>query len=66
MNELEQIEQNIESLSPRDLEKFREWFIAFDWRLWDTKIEQDLKSGKLDKLISEAKADYEAGKAREL
>ncbi|NKC10866.1 MAG: hypothetical protein GKR94_01250 [Gammaproteobacteria bacterium] len=66
MNELEPIEQNIESLSPRDLEKFREWFIAFDWRLWDAKIEQDLKSGKLDKPISEAKADYEAGKAREL
>ena len=66
MTELEQLERKIESLSPENLTKFREWFVEFDWKRWDSKIEEDLKSGRLDRLISGATADYEAGKASEL
>jgi hypothetical protein len=66
MNELKEIEKKIRDLPPEDLAKFREWFIEFDWKSWDLQIEEDLKSGKLDRLISEAMADFEAGKAREL
>lgn len=39
---------------------------AFSTRTWDAQIEADSKAGKLDGLISEALADYNAGKAREL
>lgn len=66
MARLEQLEQEVENLSSEDLAKFREWFIEFDWALWDTKITDDLKSGKLEQLISEARADFNDGKAREL
>ena len=66
MSEIEQLEQRIESLSPQDLTRFRAWFLEFDARVWDTQIEADAKAGKLDGLINEALADYEAGKAREL
>jgi hypothetical protein len=66
MNEIEQLEQRIESLSPDDLAKFRAWFLEFDARLWDAQIEADAKAGKLDELLNEALADYKAGKAREL
>ena len=66
MSDLEQLERKVESLSPEDLSKFREWFMEFDWKLWDSKIEEDVKSGRLDQLVSEAMADYEAGKAQEL
>ena len=63
MSELEQLERTIEGLTREDLAKFREWFLGFDWDLWDSQIEGDLKSGKLDRLMSEAMADHRAGKA---
>lgn len=66
MSELEQLEQKIQNLSPDDLAKFRDWFIEFDHVMWDKQIEADSKSGKLDRLIDEALADFKAGKAREI
>lgn len=66
MSEVEQLEQRIENLSPRDLAQFRAWFLEFDGRVWDEQIEADAKAGKLDGLVAEALADYKAGKAREL
>ncbi len=66
MSDIEQLEQGIEKLSPRDLAKFRAWFVEFDARVWDAQIEADATAGKLDGLITEALADYKAGKAREL
>jgi hypothetical protein len=66
VSEVEQIEKRIEGLSPEDLARFRAWFLEYDARAWDHEIEADSKAGKLDGLIAEAFADYEAGKAREL
>jgi hypothetical protein len=66
MSEIEQLEQRVENLPPEDLAKFRSWFVEFDARVWDARIEADAKAGKLDGLINEALADYKAGKAREL
>ena len=66
MSELEQLEQQVLKLPPQDLAQFRAWFLEFDAREWDQQIEADLKAGKLDKLIAEARAEFKAGKAREL
>ena len=66
MTEVEQLVQRVQNLSPEDLAKFRAWFIEFDWKLWDAQIESDLETGKLDRLVSEALADFKAGKAREI
>jgi hypothetical protein len=66
MSQIEQLEKEVAGLSPEDLAKFRRWFLDFDARVWDQKIEADSQSGRLDSLIAEARADYEAGKAREL
>ena len=66
MSELEQLEKKVAGLPPEELAQFREWFTEFDWQKWDEKIEVDLNSGKLDQFISDAMADYDAGKAREL
>ena len=65
MSELEEIEQRVRKLPPEELARFRAWFIEFDHLLWDRQIEADSKSGKLEKLTAEARADYQAGKARE-
>jgi hypothetical protein len=66
MSEDEQIEQRIENLPLQEFAKLRAWFVEFYARAWDHQIEADAKAGKLDGLISEALANYKAGKAREL
>ena len=66
MSELEQLEKRVLDLTPQDLAQFRAWFLEFDARAWDQQIEADLKAGKLDALIAEARAEFKAGKAREL
>ena len=66
MSELDELEKRIRSLAPEDLAKFRAWFAEFDHALWDRQIESDAKSGKLDRRVNEAKADYKAGKAKKI
>ncbi len=65
MTKLEQIQSTIETLSSAEIAKLREWLDELDARLFDEKIERDAKSGKLDKLIAEARANHKAGKSEE-
>jgi hypothetical protein len=62
MTKIEDIENAIEQLSPEDLAKFRAWFEAFDARVFDEKIERDAKSGKLDEVMADARANHAAGR----
>ena len=62
MNEIEQLERTVSNLSPEDLAQFRAWFFEFEARVWDQQIE----AGKLNRLIAEARAEFEQGKARPL
>jgi hypothetical protein len=66
MGKIEHIEHEIASLTPEELAIFRRWYSAFDADAWDHQIEADAGAGKLDALVAEARADYDAGKAREL
>ena len=66
MSELEELENRIRNLPPEDLARFRAWFVEFDHVLWDRQIESDAKSGKLDRVVNEALADYKAGKAKKI
>lgn len=66
MSELEELERKIRNLPAEDLAKFRAWFIEFDHLIWDKQIEADAKAGRLEGLVSEASADYRAGKTREI
>ena len=66
MNAVEQLTRNVQGLSPEDLQQFRAWFLEYDAQCWDQQIAADLKAGKLDNLIAEARADFKAGKARKL
>ena len=62
---VEDIEKAIAKLPPRELDRLRAWFAEFDAARFDEKIERDATSGKLDRL-AEAKADFRAGRAREI
>ncbi len=66
MSEIEQLEQTVSNLSTQNLAQFRAWFLEFDARVWDEQIASDLKAGKLDSLLAEARAEYEQGKTRPL
>ena len=50
----------------RELANFREWFAEFDAAEWDRQIEEDVGSGKLDRLADAALADHNAGRSRTL
>jgi hypothetical protein len=47
-----------EDLPPRELAKFREWFMAFDAENWDKQIEADVAAGRLDALADEALREH--------
>ena len=63
---IEEIEKAVAQLTSAELKKFREWFEAFDAERFDEKIEEDAKTGKLDRLADEALAEFRSGHAREL
>ena len=66
MTKLEKIEQDISSLDPNDVHKLADWLAAYQADLWDKQIEDDAKSGRLDKFADQALADHLAGKSTPL
>ena len=48
MSKVEQLEQEIEKLSPSEFAELRTWLLERDWEEWDRQIEIDAASGKLD------------------
>ena len=54
MGIVENIEKQIQELSPDELAEFRLWFAEFDAQLWDRQFQLDVRSGKLDTLANEA------------
>jgi len=53
MGRIEDIEQQVQALSPEELVQFRAWFLEFDWAAWDRQLERDVRAGKLDALADE-------------
>lgn len=65
MTKLEQIQSTIEKLSSEEIAKLRAWLEDLDARVFDDKIAADAASGKLDKLMDEARANLKAGRGEE-
>ena len=66
MLSIQTIVQAFQKLTTHELAEFRRWFAQFDESIWDAQIEADAQAGKLDALATEALAEYQDGKAREL
>ena len=66
MRKVEDIEKQIRELSSAEFAELRDWVLAQDWAAWDAQIDRDARSGKLDSFVSDAKEEYEGGKARKL
>jgi hypothetical protein len=65
MTSIEEIEKAVAELTPEQLAKFRAWFDEFQARMFDKQIERDAKAGKLDKLMSRARENHNAGRREE-
>ena len=62
MSTLEQIENAVRRLSPKDFAAFRAWFAELDADAWDRQIEEDVAAGRLDALAEEALDDLHKGR----
>ena len=66
MTKLEALEREVEKLNQDELAAFRDWFVEYDWQVWDRQLERDVAAGKLDQLAAEALAEFERGETREI
>jgi len=58
---VEQIQQAIAALPAEEYKQLSTWLTEHDFSRWDDQIVADLKGGRLDGLIDEAKQEYQAG-----
>lgn len=61
MVSVKEIESAIKKLNKDELATLREWFEEFDAREWDRQLEEDVASGKLDRLAEQAITDFKSG-----
>lgn len=66
MVSVKELEKAITDLSSDKLAEFRAWFESFDADQWDSQFEEDVRSGKLDRVAERAIKDYGKGKAKPL
>ena len=64
--DVKEIENAIVSLPPTEIAELAKWFEEYHAQLWERQIEQDLKSGRLDTLLEEAKQDLESDRCNPL
>ncbi len=53
-------------LSSKELASLTTWLIDYHEKMWDQQIEDDLDSGRFDKLLDEIDSEYAAGLAKSL
>lgn len=63
---IQELEQAVIQLPPKELARFRKWFNEFDAQAWDKQLETDAETGRFNKIAEQALKDYHAGKAKEL
>ncbi len=59
---VQELESAVSSLPPEELAHFQARFEEFAADAWDRQIEMDARAGKLDHLVAQADADFEAGR----
>jgi hypothetical protein len=63
---VKELEKAVTDLPLDKLAEFRAWFESFDAARWDRQFEEDVKSGKLDRVAEKSIKDYSKGKAKPL
>lgn len=63
---IEEIESAISQLPPSEVAKLAKWFEEFQARVWDERLEQDVRAGRLDAVLKQAEQDFEQGQCEPL
>ncbi|MEM1221803.1 MAG: hypothetical protein AAGH40_03505 [Verrucomicrobiota bacterium] len=63
---LAELEKEVENLNSADFEAFTRWLDAYAAKRWDEQFEQDVASGRLNKLGKKADLAFESGQCTEL
>jgi hypothetical protein len=63
---VKEIEAAIKQLFLDELLELLNWLAEYQAQVWDEQIEADLEAGRLDLLVAEVDAEYEAGLAEPL
>ncbi len=58
MTMLVKIEDEVKNLPKQEFDKFRNWFLNYEFQQWDRQIEDDSQLGKLDHPASLAINDF--------
>lgn len=66
MSKVESIEQQIRTLSPEELAKFRAWYASFDAQAWDAQFTADVEAGKLDSIAERNILAHKSGQSTKL
>ncbi|MBD2608224.1 hypothetical protein H6G81_27845 [Scytonema hofmannii FACHB-248] len=66
MNTRLEVESAIKQLSEDEVRNLAKWLQEYLDEMWDRKIEVDLASGKLDRLIAKAEEDIAANNVKDL
>ncbi|NJL64582.1 MAG: hypothetical protein HC903_25650 [Methylacidiphilales bacterium] len=66
MGTLPEIEAAIQQLPDSDIRQLATWLEEYLEQMWDQQIENDLTSGKLDRLIAKAEADIADNRVRNI
>ncbi|MBS0276167.1 MAG: hypothetical protein JSR81_00970 [Proteobacteria bacterium] len=66
MMSVEELEKAVTKLSAQERARLMKFLEEMDAAEWDRQIEEDARSGKLDKLVEKSEADFRAGRFREL
>ena len=61
-----EIKDAVMKLSTDELREFFEWIDELQESQWDKQIAEDLKTGKLDHLIAEARKEFKEGRCRQI
>ena len=63
MRTIEEIEDAVRRLSPKELAAFRARFAHLDPAAWDCQIEEDIAAGRLDALANQGLNDLREGRS---
>jgi hypothetical protein len=66
MSTLPEIEAVIKQLPENDIRQLAAWLEEYLEQMWDKQIENDLTSGKLNRLIAKAEADIADKRVRDI
>ncbi len=61
-----EVESAIKQLPEGEVRNLAKWLQEYLDEMWDSQIEGDLASGKLDRLIAQAEADIATNNVRDL